>query len=88
MKKSNVLLAGLAMLAGGLQAAPSNNLIVKNNTITVSPKQAKEKKIVKQEKEIEFSGTGGIETKLWDGGTPPKYYGQWLQSNGRQKWNK
>lgn len=89
MKKTNILLAGLAMMAGGLQAAPSANVTVNNgNNIEVNAKQSRERKVIKQEKEIDFDGIGGINHIQWNAGTPPKQYGQWLQSNRRQKWNK
>jgi hypothetical protein len=88
MKNKNILVASMAMLAGVLQAKPSNNLSLKNNIITVSAKQIKEKKVTKQEKEIKFNGFGGINQTFWDGGRPPKQYGQWLQERKKQKWNK
>lgn len=77
MKKTNILLAGLAMMAGGLQAAPAANVTVNTgNSIEISAKQSREKKVIKQEKEIEFSGTGGINHIDWHAGTPPKQYGE------------
>lgn len=47
---------------------------------------------LKAEKEMrkEWFGWDGILSWIRPetNGTPPKQYGQWLQSTGRQKWNK
>jgi hypothetical protein len=55
---------------------------------TVQNEKALPPKQIKQESAIKFNNLGGIEYTPFDGGTPPKYYGQWLQRTGRQKWNK
>ena len=40
-------------------------------------------------KEIcELDNGGHLDYKPYDAGTPPKYYGQYLQRIGKQKWTK
>jgi hypothetical protein len=55
---------------------------------TVQNEKALPTKQIKQEREIKYNNLGGIEYTPFDGGTPPKYYGQHLQSIGQQKWIK
>ena len=88
-KLKTTLLAAVGMIGAGLQATPTASInMSKTNDITVSAKRNQEKKVIKQEKEIEFNMTGGLNYIDWHAGTPPKQYGQWLQYNKKQIWNK
>jgi hypothetical protein len=70
---------------------------VTDATVTAQPTEQKQTvqnekslpvKQLRQSRSIPFNNIGGLEYAPFDGGTPPKYYGQWLQRTGRQKWNK
>lgn len=91
MKNSRMSLAALALVMGGLGQLPTQTVEAKSasvKTIQLQDKSDKPTQNVRQEKEIKLDGTGGIEYRNWDAGTPPKVYGQWLQQTGRQKWTK
>jgi hypothetical protein len=82
-------MAAIAALAlGGLaQATPA---IQTERAPEIQVKQEHKRQTVKtkQSKEIIPDGFGGIDIRIPDMGTPPKYYGQHLQRIGKQKWNK
>jgi len=89
MKKLN-LLAAAGIMAATLgvsatpQTVPSES---QSNTRKSNDAVEKPARTVRQGRATALNPTGGMTYLFPSSGRSPKVYGQWLQSNGRQKWN-
>jgi guanyl-specific ribonuclease Sa len=90
MKKiAQVLTASLAVATMGV-GVPAPTELKQNVTVQ---EQAPTKKAVNvpvqsNQQVINIQPGGHLDYKPYDAGTPPKYYGQYLQRIGKQKWTK
>ena len=86
MKK--VLTAAAVAIASLAQTNDVNANVQTQQKQIVQDKQGNKKEVA-QTREIKVDPlTGGLYSGFYDRGRSPKEYGQWLQSTGRQKWNK
>ena len=87
MKSKALAAIAMAIASAGMGAVPQN--VPTNQTQNQRHNEAVEKApvTVRQGKPTALNPTGGY-TELLNVGRSPKEYGQWLQYNRRQKWNK
>lgn len=89
MKKGlKVLMGAAALLAGGISQAATPTTQTAKTAIEINQKQTVEHKKVKQSREVAPDMQGGLRFDYYDRGRSPKEYGMYLQSTGRQKWDK
>jgi hypothetical protein len=89
MKRKTMSLAAIAALAfGGATQALPTQFQSNEKTIEIQSKQNLPKHQRTNRREILPDGTGGIVIPWIDNGRSQKEYGQWLQYNRKQKWDK
>lgn len=75
-----------ALLFGGT-AQSATPVAETKSGIEISAKN-KEEKYPNNRREIVPNGYGGLSFSSYDGGHSPKEFGEYLQRNGLQKWNR
>ena len=90
MKKS-LAIVGAGIMAAASLAAVQNNASAKTESVTIKTQQQDKQTPVETpapKQRITANHLGGLDFSPAGSGVSPKYYGQYLQRTGRQKWNK